>query len=96
MWFRLAIIAGFDLYVLRATHAVQVSCANCVKLQVGARIVNFGIFLSRQQQQKKMSQFFTLNDVRERNGKNGADTWIVIKDIVYDVTKYLDQVCVFV
>lgn len=41
-----------------------------------------------------MSQLYTLNDVRQRNGKNGADTWIVIRDIVYDVTKYLDEVCV--
>lgn len=41
-----------------------------------------------------MSQFYTLNDVRQRNGKNGTDTWIVIRDIVYNVTKYLDEVCV--
>lgn len=42
-----------------------------------------------------MSQLYTLNDVRQRNGENGADTWIVIRDIVYDVTKYLDEVCVY-
>lgn len=41
---------------------------------------------------KKMPQLYTLNDVRQRNGKDGADTWIVIKDIVYNVTKYLDEV----
>lgn len=42
-----------------------------------------------------MSQLFSLKDVRERNGENGADTWIVIRDIVYNVTNYLDEVCVF-
>lgn len=42
-----------------------------------------------------MPQTYTLNDVRQRNGKNGADTWIVIIDIVYDVTKYLHEVCVY-
>lgn len=42
----------------------------------------------------KMAQLYTLNDVRQRNGKNGADTWIVIKDNVYDVTKYLNDVSV--
>lgn len=41
---------------------------------------------------ENMSQLYTLNDVRQRNGKDGADTWIVIKDVVYDVTTYLDQV----
>lgn len=40
-----------------------------------------------------MPDLFTLKDVRERNGENGTDTWIVIRDIVYDVTKYLDEVC---
>ncbi|XP_033338432.2 cytochrome b5 [Megalopta genalis] len=31
---------------------------------------------------------YHLNDVARRNGKDGADTWIVVHDMVYDVTKY--------
>lgn len=34
---------------------------------------------------------YSLNDVAERNGRDGADTWIVIHDMVYDVTKYKEE-----
>ncbi|XP_076642924.1 cytochrome b5 [Halictus rubicundus] len=34
---------------------------------------------------------YTLNDVAQRNGRDGADTWIVIHDMVYDVTKYKEE-----
>lgn len=39
-----------------------------------------------------MAQLYSLNDVSVNNGKNGAKTWIVIRDSVYDVTDYLDDV----
>lgn len=39
-----------------------------------------------------MSQLYTLDEVKIRNGKNGARTWIVIHDVVYDVTDYLNDV----
>lgn len=39
-----------------------------------------------------MSQLFTLDEVKTRNGKNGARTWIIIHDIVYDATDYLKDV----
>ncbi|KZC10760.1 Cytochrome b5 [Dufourea novaeangliae] len=31
---------------------------------------------------------YSLKDVAPKDGKNGADTWIVIHDMVYDVTRY--------
>ncbi|XP_078050503.1 cytochrome b5 [Augochlora pura] len=34
---------------------------------------------------------YHLNDVALKNGKDGANTWIVIHDMVYDVTKYKDE-----
>lgn len=37
-------------------------------------------------------QLYTLVEIKENNGQNGAPTWIVIRDIVYDVTTYLDDV----
>lgn len=39
-----------------------------------------------------MSQLFTLAEIKQYNGKNGAKTWVVIHDIVYDVTDYLQDV----
>lgn len=39
-----------------------------------------------------MSQLYTLDEVKQHNGKNGAKTWIVIRDIVYDVTEFLNEV----
>lgn len=35
---------------------------------------------------------YKLEEIRPNNGQNGAPTWIVLKDIVYDVTSYLDDV----
>lgn len=35
---------------------------------------------------------YTLKDVAQRDGTNGASTWVVIHDLVYDVTKYKDKV----
>ncbi|XP_011142869.1 cytochrome b5 [Harpegnathos saltator] len=34
---------------------------------------------------------YSLADVAKCNGKNGARTWIVIYDCVYDVTDYMHQ-----
>lgn len=31
---------------------------------------------------------YTLNDVAQRDGNDRVETWIVIHDLVYDVTKY--------
>lgn len=39
-----------------------------------------------------MSQLFSLAEVAEYNGENGKACWIIIRDIVYDVTNYLDDV----
>lgn len=39
-----------------------------------------------------MSQLYTLDEVKTHNGRNGADTWIVIGDSVYNVTNYLQDV----
>lgn len=39
-----------------------------------------------------MSTLYKLEDVARNDGKNGTRCWIVIRDIVYDVTDYLDQV----
>ncbi|XP_020290703.1 cytochrome b5-like [Pseudomyrmex gracilis] len=33
---------------------------------------------------------YSLADVAKCNGKNGARTWIVINDYIYDVTDYMD------
>ena len=35
---------------------------------------------------------YTVTEVAERNGKNGTEVWIIIKDVVYDVTKFLNEV----
>uniref|UniRef100_A0A182NKH0 Cytochrome b5 heme-binding domain-containing protein n=1 Tax=Anopheles dirus TaxID=7168 RepID=A0A182NKH0_9DIPT len=32
---------------------------------------------------------YTLAEVAQRNGKAGSPTWIVIRDVVYDVTEYM-------
>uniref|UniRef100_A0A182QD38 Cytochrome b5 heme-binding domain-containing protein n=1 Tax=Anopheles farauti TaxID=69004 RepID=A0A182QD38_9DIPT len=34
---------------------------------------------------------YTLAEVSLRNGKAGNPTWIVIRDVVYDVTKYMED-----
>lgn len=34
---------------------------------------------------------YTREDVALRDGKNGNPTWIIIRDMVYDVTDYLDE-----
>lgn len=39
-----------------------------------------------------MSQLFTLEEIKPNNGKDGAKTWIVLHDNVYDVTDYLKDV----
>lgn len=44
---------------------------------------------------KIMSKLYTLEEIKLQNGKNGAKTWIVIHDCVYDVTDYLEDVSVF-
>lgn len=42
-----------------------------------------------------MLQFYTLEEVKLRNGQNGARTWIVVHDSVYDTTDYLTDVRMF-
>lgn len=37
---------------------------------------------------------YTLKDVAKKDGRDGAETWLVIRDMVYDVTKYKDEVWV--
>lgn len=39
-----------------------------------------------------MSQLYTLAEIKQHNGKNGAQTWVVIHDNVYDVSDYLKDV----
>lgn len=39
-----------------------------------------------------MSQLYTLADIQQYNGKDGAKTCISIHDNVYDVTDYLEDV----
>lgn len=39
-----------------------------------------------------MAQLFTLAEVKPHNGQNGNKTWVVISDIVYDVTDYIRDV----
>ncbi|KAJ2941111.1 hypothetical protein O0L34_g10346 [Tuta absoluta] len=36
-------------------------------------------------------QKYTRADVAGRNGRNGAPVWIIIKDVVYNVTPYLQE-----
>lgn len=33
--------------------------------------------------------YFTLQEIKENNGKNGKPLWLIIDDCVYDVTNYL-------
>lgn len=33
-----------------------------------------------------------MQEVAQRNAKNGAECWVVIKDIVYNFTPYLEDV----
>lgn len=35
---------------------------------------------------------YSMQEVAQRNGKNGAECWVVIKDIVYNFTPYLEDV----
>lgn len=44
---------------------------------------------------KIMSKLYTLEEIKSQNGKNGAKTWIVLHDNVYDVTDYLEDVGIF-
>lgn len=38
---------------------------------------------------------FTRQEVALRDGKNGNPTWVIIRDMVYDVTAYLNEVRFF-
>lgn len=38
---------------------------------------------------------FTRQEVALRDGKNGNPTWVIIRDMVYDVTPYLNEVRFF-
>ncbi|XP_065159742.1 cytochrome b5-like [Atheta coriaria] len=35
--------------------------------------------------------FYSPDEIRKHNGQNGTDTWIVVRDVVYDVTPFLDE-----
>ena len=35
-------------------------------------------------------KFYTLSEVKLKNGTDNKQVWIIIKDSVYDVTSYLD------
>lgn len=35
---------------------------------------------------------FTRQEVALRDGQNGNPTWVIIRDMVYDVTPYLNEV----
>lgn len=41
-------------------------------------------------------KMFSLSEVAENNGKNGKPVWLIIKDNVYDVTGYLDDVSLII
>ncbi|XP_055380081.1 cytochrome b5 [Condylostylus longicornis] len=36
-------------------------------------------------------QLYSMEEVALRNGKNGARTWLIIKNSVYDLTEFLDK-----
>lgn len=36
--------------------------------------------------------FYTLEEIKKNNGKDGNRIWIVYKDSVYDVTDYVENV----
>ncbi|XP_044728147.1 cytochrome b5-like [Chrysoperla carnea] len=36
-------------------------------------------------------KLYSLKEVAEHNGENGSEIWIIIKDMVYNVTPYLDD-----
>lgn len=38
--------------------------------------------------------YYTIEEVKKNNNKDGARTWIVIRGVVYDVTDYLSEVSV--
>lgn len=40
-------------------------------------------------------QKYTLSEIAQRNGKDGNDVWIIIRDVVYDVTEFLQNVSSF-
>lgn len=47
----------------------------------------------REREKKIMSdQCFTLEEVAKHNGVGDAGTWMIIKNVVYDLTDYLDKV----
>ena len=38
-----------------------------------------------------MSAQYTLKEVAQRDGRDGASTWIVLHDMIYDVTNYKNK-----
>ncbi|XP_013112079.1 cytochrome b5 [Stomoxys calcitrans] len=38
-----------------------------------------------------MTQNYTLCEIKENNGRNGKPVWIIVKGIVYDVTKFIKE-----
>lgn len=41
-----------------------------------------------------MTELYSLEDVSHNTGENGTRCWVVIRDIVYDFTDYLDDVSI--
>lgn len=39
-----------------------------------------------------MSQTYSMCEISENNGKSGKPVWIIVKNVVYDVTKLLKEV----
>lgn len=40
-----------------------------------------------------MSQEYSAGEVAQNNGRDGKPVWIIIKESVYDVTKFIKEVC---
>lgn len=38
------------------------------------------------------TKFFSLYEIAKNDGKEGHKTWIIVRDNVYDVTDYMDEV----
>lgn len=39
----------------------------------------------------EITKFYSLSEVAQKDGKISKETWIVVKDSVYDVTNYMEN-----
>lgn len=39
---------------------------------------------------------YSLDEISKNNGKDGSKVWIIVRNNVYDVTDYLDEVKLFI